>query len=582
MRKLIFLAAVVLLGGTVFSVLLGQEKWPIRQDIVQNPQTLRALLQNRFDLVEDDIAAIQALQSKGRGTFYYVYSGTGSDSYTGLDKDHPLATLDAAIGKCTANAGDVIFVLQNHAETMGTGSVDVDVAGITIIGLGSGSDRPCFTFDTATDTFVMGSAGDNCTIYNLAFFPAVNQCVVGVQIEDGADNVAIINCEWLESTTAANEFLTMMDLVEEASDLTVYGCRFTSVDAAGATSAIDIGDGAATRLRVQNCWFDGDWSTACISSDQSNLQMLIKDCDFTNNNSGEPLLEFTGTGSTGIVRGCTFVNDGTANDMGGVLAIGNLAKTSGDSDVDAWTFDLGTNNLDHLMKTAVGSNTDLTTEVVDNTVLAHILAGGDTSQFAPATMNLKQIAADAAAAKAAAEKVDSSTELQTLVVGSATPAAKESTLTTMQTFTPKCISKEITTIGNGHNDLFVVANGPIKILEIVAYVTTQIGAEGCLIGYNIDPSTPATDTAFGTDGSAVECNGAAVGTLLTWTGVIAADLVKTDNGVALGTAAVSGLIVPPGSIVLTATHDGAVDGAIKVYMTYMPLSPTSTVTAAGS
>ena len=53
-------------------------------------------------------------------------------------------------------------------------------------------------------------------------------------------------------------------------------------------------------------------------------------------------------------------------------------------------------NLDHLLKTAVASNTDLTTEVTDNTIMAHLLAGGDTSTFAPATMSIKQIAADAA------------------------------------------------------------------------------------------------------------------------------------------------------------------------------------------
>lgn len=150
----------------------------------------------------------------------------------------------------------------------------------------------------------------------------------------------------------------------------------------------------------------------------------------------------------------------------------------------------------------------------------------------------------------------------------------------LQPAAAKCISKEISTITNGNHDLFAVAGGPIKIIEIVGYVTTQIGSEGNLVNYNIDPTTPATDTVFGTDGTALETNGDAVGTLYTWDGVVANDLTATTNGVALGTAAYSGLIVPAGSIELACANDGSVDGAITVYMRYQPLSTSSAVTAA--
>ncbi|MDD5204418.1 MAG: hypothetical protein PHS17_03305 [Desulfobacterales bacterium] len=152
-------------------------------------------------------------------------------------------------------------------------------------------------------------------------------------------------------------------------------------------------------------------------------------------------------------------------------------------------------------------------------------------------------------------------------------------LSTLSTMREKSVSKAITTIANGNNDLFAVANGPIKILEIVAYVATEIGAESCLINYNIDPTAPATDTAFATDGTALEINADAVGTVYTWDGVIANDLTATTNGVALGTAAYSGLIVPPGMIELTAVHDGTITGAITVYMRYVPLATGVSVTA---
>ena len=142
------------------------------------------------------------------------------------------------------------------------------------------------------------------------------------------------------------------------------------------------------------------------------------------------------------------------------------------------------------------------------------------------------------------------------------------------------VSATLTTLTNGNNNLFVVAGGPVKILEITAYVTTIIESKSCLINYNIDPTTHAGDTAFGTDGTALEINGDAVGTLYTWDGVIANDLTATTNGVALGVAALSGLIVPAGSIELAAVVSTSATGAVTVYIRYIPLAIGATITAA--
>ncbi len=158
--------------------------------------------------------------------------------------------------------------------------------------------------------------------------------------------------------------------------------------------------------------------------------------------------------------------------------------------------------------------------------------------------------------------------------------AIEADTVVMQPVQEMAISKTVTTIMSGNNDLFAVAGGPIKILEIVAYVTTVIEGKSCLINYNIDPTAPATDTPFATDGTALEINADAADTLYTWDGVIANDLTATTNGVALGNAAFSGLIVPVGSIELAAVVATSATGAITTYMRYIPLSTSSVVTAA--
>ena len=142
-----------------------------------------------------------------------------------------------------------------------------------------------------------------------------------------------------------------------------------------------------------------------------------------------------------------------------------------------------------------------------------------------------------------------------------------------------CASTVLTTIMNGNNDLFIVAGGPVKIIEIVGIVTTVIETKGCLINYNVDPTSPAGDTVFGTDGTALEINADAVGTLYTWNGVIAVDLTATTNGVALGIPAPT-LIVPVGSLELAAVVATSATGAITFYIRYMPLVSGAVVTAA--
>jgi hypothetical protein len=71
-----------------------------------------------------------------------------------------VATVDQAIGLCTANAGDTIVVLPGHTETVTATSIALDVAGVKVIGLGSGLNRPTFTFGAAAATITV--TGANC------------------------------------------------------------------------------------------------------------------------------------------------------------------------------------------------------------------------------------------------------------------------------------------------------------------------------------------------------------------------------------------------------------------------------------
>ena len=71
------------------------------------------------------------------------------------------STVDAAVGMCTANAGDTIYVLPGHTETVTATSIAMDVAGVNVVCLGSGSNRPTFTYGAAAATITV--SGANCS-----------------------------------------------------------------------------------------------------------------------------------------------------------------------------------------------------------------------------------------------------------------------------------------------------------------------------------------------------------------------------------------------------------------------------------
>jgi hypothetical protein len=83
--------------------------------------------------------------------------------------DSPFSTLAYALTQCVANRGDYIYIKPGHAESVTSATaLPFSVAGVTIVGLGSGSKRPTFTFTTANTATIPVSA-DNITVRGILF-----------------------------------------------------------------------------------------------------------------------------------------------------------------------------------------------------------------------------------------------------------------------------------------------------------------------------------------------------------------------------------------------------------------------------
>jgi len=93
----------------------------------------------------------------------------GSDSGTKGTYLQPFASIDYAVGQCTASRGDIIFVMPGYTETI-TSATDIvmDVAGIAIVGLGIGSLCPTITFGTNNTANIPVTAA-NISISNIIF-----------------------------------------------------------------------------------------------------------------------------------------------------------------------------------------------------------------------------------------------------------------------------------------------------------------------------------------------------------------------------------------------------------------------------
>jgi len=173
----------------------------------------------------------------------------------------PFATIDYAVGRCTASRGDVIMVKPGHTETViAAAGLALDVAGIAIIGLGSGAMQPKVSLTTAATADVDVDAAD-VTIHNINFEAGFAD--VATAIDVNGQNCTISNCKFTQSAVDLN-FLVCIEtaLTTLSSGLIVEDCYALAYDAAN-THFINIPGTPAGDIYRNNILI-GDWGTMCI------------------------------------------------------------------------------------------------------------------------------------------------------------------------------------------------------------------------------------------------------------------------------------------------------------------------------
>lgn len=203
------------------------------------PVGYRSIVGKRFGLLGNGMISVDGKTFKGEipslGTDYFVHSGTGSDSSDGLTPDRAVATLDTAFGTnyASENQGDRIIVLPGHSETItGAAGIAHDVAGVSVIGVGHGGQRPTFLMDASTAVTYKITAND-ALVHNLAFNSGNSDVVTCIDVQTATD-AWIDGCHFGDNTTNEN-FLTCIksgtSTDNQCDGLKVTNCTWLSVDA---------------------------------------------------------------------------------------------------------------------------------------------------------------------------------------------------------------------------------------------------------------------------------------------------------------------------------------------------------------
>lgn len=174
------------------------------------------------------------------GDVIFVDSATGTSGADGSSL-RPYNTLENALNKSGVSSGDTVLVMEGHAETIaGAAGAAIDVAGVSVIGLGVGNKRPTFSFSATTSTITMTAA--NCMLKNVIVKATIDAVVSAVVVSaagctvdiESQDTSSAIEFEGVVLTTSAADKLTLnlKHIGFTAGDAMVSTVKLIGVDTA--------------------------------------------------------------------------------------------------------------------------------------------------------------------------------------------------------------------------------------------------------------------------------------------------------------------------------------------------------------
>ena len=489
------------------------------------------------------------------GKVFWVYNGTalqpgqraGSDGNKGTF-DSPFATLDYAIGQCTASRGDIIYVKAGHAETVAAaGGIAIDVAGVAIVCLGEGSNRPTFTFSATASTITMSAAG--CSILGFPILTPSIDSVVSALVISAAGCRADIEAQ---DASSAIEFVNAV-LTTAAADRLALNVRYVGTTGGNATvNAVRLVGGNDVRVNLDAY---GTFSTAVVEF-HTTACTDVRVTGYVYNigtTDGSKLVVDTATSSTWYAD----IEDGAA----GARYTGGSAAALASDDVSSITSALyGSAGITTFPSGAAAANAVSMAEVL-RYVQDQVINGTGTV-------------------------LDTNTSLYGVLAGAsgiptfpaaALPANNVSMAEVLREAYDqgeKAVTNTTAALVTG-TTLFTIAGGPIEILSLVARCVTGNDGTASTLQWSADPTDGAAATFSAASASLANALAGAT-VVLQGTTLATAPIVNT-SGVGLGQTVTNGIVVAAGIITSTIAV-GSTTGTWQMHMRYRPLARGVTVT----
>lgn len=188
-----------------------------------------------------------------------------------------VSTLATALSYCRANMNDTIVVLPGHSESVTT--TPTFVAGVRIIGVGNGANRPVFRWTATTSIWTVAAADVVFSNLRLRLEGAV--VVRGINVT--AADVVFSGCEFEMVSGASNYATTGVEFSGSSDRGTISGCRFRGTANGTVTDGVKI-SGTGDGYLVQNSLFHfgGHITNGLLHVTGAATNVVVRDCDLFN------------------------------------------------------------------------------------------------------------------------------------------------------------------------------------------------------------------------------------------------------------------------------------------------------------
>jgi hypothetical protein len=271
------------------------------------------------------------------GKIFHVDSGADAadNDNAATNPSQPAATLDGAIGKCTASNGDVILIAPGHTETISAAAaITFDVAGVTVIGMGVGNSRPTITLDTATSTDINVTAAD-VQIHNVIF--SMNYADIVEVFDLSAAGFVVNKCRFVDTATNMN----FVDLIKTTTtDNEADRLEFTN----NVIISPDTGNNGVIEINgdIAGLVFNNNYIRLGVANSEAILSVAtgkdVNDCEvcynhvYRLNTAGDQLIDSDTTANSGIIAHNRLGHADTAGevliDADGVRQFDNLGTAT--------------------------------------------------------------------------------------------------------------------------------------------------------------------------------------------------------------------------------------------------------------